>query len=274
MKLFSPWRTALAVCLCAAAQLHGAGDTFAFAGLPSNGNETAVLVLCPGTNADGANFLKEAPWVEFAQNHKLGLVTLRYTSDPEKLHGAERQGYYWPDQGSGQALLDEIKRKYGKDLPILIFGFSGGAQFTGRFIEWAPDRILAWAAYSAQFWDKPSEKMTRARGIVACGDLDGLRWHPSFSFFYAGRELGLPWVWISRPQTGHARSGKLEEFIRMFFEEELLAIGRGGREGGDFFADLTTKKILSREEVEFAPAMAVVFRSRKLMERWAEIHEP
>ncbi len=225
-------------------------------------------------NADGSPFLKEKPWIDFAQKHALGLIAINYTSDPKKMYGSEKQGYYWPEQGSGKALINEIKHIYKKDLPILIYGFSGGAQFTGRFIEWAPERIVAWAAYSAQFWEKPTAKITKARGIVACGDLDGLRWQPSFSFFYSGRELGLSWIWLSRTETGHHRSGKLEDFVRLFFESEIKALRNldDGAADADIFADLATGNLLTQEEVEINPALAVPFRTKELYEAWKNIH--
>ena len=118
--------------------------------------------------------------MDFARRNNLGVIALNYSSSAEDLL-ENRKGYFYPEQGSGQALLDEIKRLYGKDLPIIIYGFSGGAQFVSRFVDWCPDRIIAWCAYSAQFWDYPKSgsKVTQARGIVACGDQDGMRWQPS-----------------------------------------------------------------------------------------------
>ena len=91
-------------------------------------------MLAPGMNTDGALFLKEAPWMDFAKRNNLGVIALNYSE--EDLY-QNRKGYYRPEQGSGQALLDEIKRVYGKDLPIVLYGFSGGAQFVSRFVDCA-----------------------------------------------------------------------------------------------------------------------------------------
>ena len=141
-----------------------AKDRFCFAKIQVTNNESAVLMLTPGMNTDGAFFLKEAPWMDFAKRNNLGVIALNYSE--EDLY-QNHKGYYRPGQGSGQALLDEIKRVYGKDLPIVLYGFSGGAQFVSRFVDWRPDRIIAWCAYSAQFWDYPPKgsKLTKARGI-------------------------------------------------------------------------------------------------------------
>ena len=68
-------------------------------------------MLAPGMNTDGAFFLKEAPWMDFAKRNNLGVIALNYSSSEEDLY-QNRKGYYRTEQGSGQALLDEIKRVY------------------------------------------------------------------------------------------------------------------------------------------------------------------
>ncbi len=252
-----------------------AEDSFKFSNAPLHGDEEAVLVLAPGLNDDGSYFLKEEPWLEFAKRNKLGIIAINYKSDEDDIYGEEKKGYYWPDQGSGQALLDEIKRVYGKDFKIVIYGFSAGAQFAGRFIEWTPDRIIAWCAYSAQFWDYSyMGGKTKARGIVACGDADGYRWQPSFAFFYKGRQDGRPWIWVSNSNTGHNRSAKLENFIREFFDFELLIYRNEIHEPHvDIIADISTKDEIPDLTLTEQPALTNVFRTKKLYETWKKIHE-
>ena len=237
-----------------------AENNFLFSGQKQNDTK-AVLVLVPGMNTDGAFFLKEAPWMEFAKRNNLGVIALNYSSSEEDLY-QNRKGYYWPEQGSGQALLDEIKRVYGKDLPIVLYGFSGGAQFVSRFVDWCPDRIIAWCAYSAQFWDYPPKgsKLTKARGIVACGDQDG-------------RKDKRPWIWVNISNTAHNRSAKFEKFVRQFFDEEL-AIWRGDKKPGeDVYSDISNSDnellLLSEQQELQCP-----FRSKELLESWKKIQAP
>ena len=82
-----------------------AKESFQFSFSPSNNNIKAVLVLAPGMNTDGAFFLKETPWMDFAKRNNLGVIALNYSSSEEDLY-QNRKGYYRPEQGSGQALLD------------------------------------------------------------------------------------------------------------------------------------------------------------------------
>ena len=273
---FSKSISALAISLASLLACH-AEDVFSFSSLPASKNEQAVLVLAPGMNMDGKFFLEESAWVEFAQKNNLGIIALNYSSDPEKLYGPERQGYYWPEQGSGKALLKEIKRVYKKDLPILIYGFSGGAQFTSRFIDFAPDRIIAWCAYSAQFWDEPKSPENgacSARGVVACGDLDGSRWQPSFGFYYQGRLQEKNWIWLSRKNTEHNRSASLENFIREFFQEELDIHFQKKAPQPDIYADVSKIELIEDKDFEMQPALLSPFRTKELFESWRKIHSP
>jgi hypothetical protein len=239
---------------------------------PVRGDEVGVLVLCPGMNSNGVYFLGEEPWVNFADENKLGLISINFSSDPDLMYGAERQGYYWADQGSGEALLDAIRVTYGADLPIFIYGFSGGAQFTSRFVEWVPERISAWAAYSAQFWDDPVPSDYSPPGVVACGELDGARWFPSFSYFYKGRELGKPWTWVSIPETGHHRKGPFEAFVRSYFTE-LLSADAGSR--AESFVDIDTEELQEVDVVETATqqsGLLVWLPSTNILNEWKSIH--
>ncbi len=246
-------------------------DSYAWHAATVRGDEQAVLVLCPGMNQDGAFFLEESPWMDFARAHRLGVIALAFRSDPLDMYNEKRKGYYWPEQGSGQALLDAVGQTYGSDLPILVYGFSGGAQFASRFVEWAPQEVRAWAAYSAQFWDSPRRSAVNPPGIVACGELDGSRWFASYAHFYQGRALGKPWAWVSLPETGHVRHGAFEAFVRDFFSAAA---------GGDrsaipaAYADIGTGERVPVLADSLQPELLAVLPARSLFPQWRGIHAP
>lgn len=268
----SSFNSLILLLLALACVRASAEDVYDWQAAPVRGDEVGVLVLCPGMNSNGVYFLSEEPWVDFADKNKLGLISVNFSSDPDLMYGAERRGYYWPEQGSGDALLSAIKETYGKDLPIVIYGFSGGAQFTSRFVEWVPERISVWAAYSAQFWGDPVPFDRSPPGVVACGELDGARWFPSFSYFYKGRELGKPWTWVSIPETGHHRKGPFEAFVRSYFTEILSADAASETES---FVDIDTEDL---QEVDIADAsqrqsgLLVWLPSTKILNEWKSIH--
>ena len=268
MKVFLAILSAL---LCPPAH---AESRFSFSGADPTGEEAAVLVLAPGQNMDGAFFLSEPKWADFAARNNLGLIALNYTSDIESLYGDEKNGYFFAEHGSGQALLDEIKRVYGKDMPILIFGFSGGAQFTASFINWAPERILAWCAYSFPMTPDFSENGTNARGIVACGELDSKMWFPSFAFFYKGRSAGKNVIWSNLKNTDHARSEMFEDFVRAFFNEELDIFTKKKDPKKDTWVDVYIPEKPMQEDAKEDNPLLSPFRTEQLLEMWKGIHTP
>ena len=93
----------------------------------------AVLVLSPGVNGSGESLIRSPTWQQFAQQNHLGLVGLSFASQEKMI--LDGTGYYYASKGSGEKLLEGIRKIYGKDLPLLLYGFSGGAHFTSRFEE-------------------------------------------------------------------------------------------------------------------------------------------
>lgn len=233
----------------------------------------AVLVLCPGMNQNGDFFLKESPWMDFAEKNNFGVIAVGFRSDPDHMYGEERRGYYWPEQGSGDALLRAVDAHFGPDLPIFIYGFSGGAQFASRFAEWAPDRVSAFVAYSAQFWDAPSGSSVSKYplGVIACGELDGIRWFPSFSYYFEGRALERPWLWVSLKGTGHVRHRKLEEFARAYF---LSVHEISGDERGPVYVDIESCEQIEAVGQEIHPQLTAVLPSLDLLDDWKVLHLP
>lgn len=182
----------------------------------------AVLVLSPGFNGDGKSLVENFAWQQFAEQHNLDLVGLSFASNGDLLR--KGQGYYYPSQGSGQLLLSGIDEALGRQLPLLLYGFSGGAHFTSGFATWKPERVLGWCAYSAEWWEKPLSGRASPPGLVICGAEDE-RYGASLLYFKQGRALGKPWLWLSVPQNGHSNASPAEKFVRNYFAALLDSNG-------------------------------------------------
>jgi hypothetical protein len=255
----------------------------------------AVLILSPGCNGNGESLARSPVWQEFAKRNHLGLVGLSFASaspDALALRAASQAttrslplvvasssdplhdgtGYYYASKGSGDKLLEGIRRIYRKDLPLLLYGFSGGAHFTSRFEEWAPSRVIAWCADSAGWWDEPKPSGISPPGIVACGDQDP-RYGATLSYFKQGRAAGKPWLWVSLPKIGHQPSPALEDFARKYFEAVLKRGGSSDLSGGTW-VDVDTKKVISESEPEALPSESGWIPSQALVDDWRKIHEP
>lgn len=225
----------------------------------------AVLVLCPGRNGSGEGWVRQKAWQDFAKVNRLGMIGISFASADSVLD--QWQGYTMAAHGSGQVLLDAVCKIYGRDLPILLFGFSAGAVFTNEFVGWKPERVTAWCACAGEDEAQSSQERSPP-GIIACGEYDGSHYGAGLSYFKQGRALGKPWLWVSLPKTEHAVSASLENFARRYFQAVL-------KNPGKFcWVDVDEKKVISAEEAVRIPSLSAWLPDRKLLEAWQAIHEP
>jgi pimeloyl-ACP methyl ester carboxylesterase len=232
---------------------------------PTDYQPEAVVVLCPGYNGNGRNLLNDEKWQFFAREHRLGLAGLSFASNPKLLPLG--RGYYYAGQASGEALLACLKKAYPAKTPVLLYGFSGGAHFTARFAEWKPERVLAWCAYSAAWWDEPIADNHASPGIVACGTNDE-RYQASFDYFQQGRRLGNRWTWVSLPRVGHQPSAALEQFARDYFSALLQNKGKT-----EAWVNLRQKNLVEFGDKAQKDAGALWLPDRELFEHWRIINE-
>ncbi|HEY5813441.1 MAG TPA: hypothetical protein VIT23_12415 [Terrimicrobiaceae bacterium] len=226
----------------------------------------AALVLIPGVNGNGRELILSPSWQEFAKEHRLALLGLSFASPMNAIH--DGSGYYYASKGSGDILLEGIRKIYGRDLSLILYGFSGGAHFASRFEEWMPKRVIAWCAYSAGWWDLPSKNSVAPPGIVACGE-DDPRYGASIVYFKQGRAAGKPWLWISLPRTGHSSSFVLDSFVANYFSAVLSRHNEK-----TVWVDVDLEKVISPEEASKVPSQTAWLPSDSLFEAWSEIHEP
>jgi len=174
----------------------------------------AILVLSPGQNGSGEEFLRDPLWLKFAETRDLVVLVPHFVSRDDALRAG--RGYFVAARGSGSILLDFVDTHGWAKIPILLYGFSGGAHFAMSFAAWAPERVLGFCAYSFAWWTPPPDDL-RCPALIACGQFDGARFGSSFAYFQAGRRQGKPWTWVSLEDQGHSRNLKFEEFVMTYF---------------------------------------------------------
>lgn len=228
-------------------------------------NPNAVLVLCPGMNGNGRSLLS-GEWTTFARHNSLGLAALSFASSDEDLGNG--RGYYYAARGSGRALLDCVSQAYGKKLPLLLYGMSGGAHFISEFEEWKPECVISWCAYTAGWWDIPRWAPFNPPGIVACGDEDP-RYGASLEYFLQGRSVGKQWTWVSIARMGHQWSSALDEFVKTYFAAVLQHCKTGGE-----WRDVDLKTPISRADIETHPTLACWLPDSETVRAWTKIHQP
>jgi hypothetical protein len=226
----------------------------------------ALLILSPGFNGNGKDWIQNSTWQKFAQDHNLDLAGLSFASDGNLL--IKGRGYYYASQGSGQLLLDGINRAFDSDIPLLLYGFSGGAHFTSSFAEWKPQRVIGWCAYSAEWWNKPVSQTSCPPGLVVCGEEDE-RYGASLMYFKQGRALGNPWLWLCAPKTGHSIYPPAEDFIRLYFAAILGGVNSSGQ-----WVDIDLKTKAEPGLIADQPTLTGWLPQTSLLADWQAIHQP
>ncbi len=229
----------------------------------------AVLVLTPGTNGNGESLVRQDEWQDFAREHNLALVGVSFASPDAIL--PENRGYYYAAQGSGELLVEGIRKAFRRDVPILLFGFSAGAHFSARFVEWNPERVISWCAYSAGWWDEPAQAKITPPGIVACGEDDG-RLGASLVYFKQGRALGRPWLWVELPGIGHSCPPALTRFVRDYFAAILRSHGRLDPRVDGQWVDIDRRKQVSMGSEH--PSVMAWLPNANLFESWRKLQTP
>jgi hypothetical protein len=233
---------------------------------PAIGNAVGTLILCPGCNGNGKDMVDNPEWREFAGKQNLNLVGLSFASNRDP----QDRGYFKAETGSGEVLLDGLKRAFGsKQPPLLLYGFSRGAQFTYSFARWKPELVMAWCAYSATEWEIPEKGSLEPRGIIACGEDDEPNYSSAAFEFLQGRSMSKPWTWVSLAHTGHTRSPSLEAFVRAYFASVLLNPTTNG-----LWLDVDTKSPAAASDLRDHPTLAAWLPDGGVAEIWKNLHQP
>jgi predicted esterase len=229
-------------------------------------NPVAVLVLAPGCNGDGKYLACDPSWIDFAKNNRLALVGLSFASTDEDIQTGK--GYYYASSGSGTVLLNALDTLFKKPLPLLLYGFSGGAHFTSRFVEWKPERVISWCAYSAGWWDAPHVSTNMPPGIVACGENDE-RLGASLAYFKQGRAAGKPWLWIEVRANGHTQAKEVDAFVKEYFKTCLSQAATPTTDGT--WVDIDSLDVLSDDPTKQNNFYSGWLPRKGLFESWRKL---
>lgn len=228
-----------------------------------SGAPAAVLLLVPGYNGDGMGMLS-AEWQAFAERHGVVLLAPSFRTSPQEL--GRREGYYYPEQGSGRAVeraLAELRQRTPvRTTQIFLFGFSAGAHFAHRFARWKPEMVGAFAAGGAAWWDEPDAALRKVPAFIFCGEEDP-RLSACARYFEVGVDLDLPWVWRSYRGIGHALSPGMQRTAQAFLAHYL----RAERDEPSLYGDAQTYEV-SREVDDIPEATRMRLPSAAFAEIW------
>jgi hypothetical protein len=249
----------------------------------------AILVLVPGSNADGRSLVEDSVWRKFATTHKLALVGCRFT-DKRHSHKSFIEQYVQASQGSGQALLDALvafsrrwKRPELADAPLLLWGMSAGGAFNYEFVAWRPERVVAFVVNKGGIYYSAlvPQSSRDVPGILFTGEKDlEFRTNIIAGLFAVNRRAGALWALAEEPGTGHVAGRSLD--MALIFFEDLLTLRLGGPfssenqrtapaailEKNGFIGDLKSKTFQAAKDVGLLTSSTAWLPTLRIARAW------
>ena len=187
-----------------------------------------VLVLVPGSNGDGRGMVSDLFWQELAVKQNFALLGCYFT---DRLHeDMEVEAYANAKEGSGQALLTvltEFAKKAGfpelADAPLVLWGHSAGGEFNYEFVNWKPERVIAFVVNKGGFYFTAlgSKQARNVPGIIFTGEKDlQSRKDILKGIFSINRRVGALWTFAEEPGAGH-EIGRTQKLAGIFFNEVI-----------------------------------------------------
>ena len=255
--------------------------------LPANaGSVQGVLALVPGSNGDGRPQVTDTVWQAFATRHKLALIGIRFT---DRVHDQSFiEDYVNVSLGSGQALLDAMasfaataKHPEIAAAPMLLWGMSAGGQFNYEFVNWKPERVIAFVVNKGGIYYTAltSQAARNVPGILFIGgkDLDS-RVSTISGLFAVNRRGGALWALAEEPGAGHI-VGRSRDVALVLFEDALaLRIDpqhptqlKSVAERSGFLGDLKTKTYRAIPEGRIPTESMGWLLSERVAKAWQEL---
>lgn len=216
-----------------------AGNNFAVAAFrwwhPPEAKELkGILVLVPGSNADGRSGVSDPFWQDFAKRHHFALIGCCFKDHPHENMNIE--DYARAGDGSGQALLDAVSllAKEAGHLEaaaarLFLWGHSAGGEFNYELTCWKPQRVAAFVVNKGGYYFTPlAPDASRAvPGIFFIGEKDAaFRIAAIRKIYEANRDAGAKWKLVVEPDAGHGL-GKSRDLAAEFFAQIISARAQG-----------------------------------------------
>jgi pimeloyl-ACP methyl ester carboxylesterase len=185
-----------------------------------------VIVLMPGSNGDGRDWVYDEFWQTLAKKHNFALLGCFFTDQEHE--DMDIEYYANAKEGSGQALLTALSHFAEKsgfpeaaDAPLILWGHSAGGQFNYEFVCWKPERVIAFVVnkggiYFTALAPKPARNVP---GLIFTGENDYPPRKDILKGIYSlNRRVGALWVFAEEPKAGH-EIGQTQKLAGLFFDE-------------------------------------------------------
>ena len=180
---------------------------------------------------DIANFYSDPDVLAFAKRNDVAMVLA--IQCPARHASEKGEMDMYPAHGLGRSLfsaLNTIGNESGhpelKEAKLIVLGFSGTGAYFGRFVAFAPDRILA-AILTNPGTDDPNnvdnlrldEKGVSVPELIIVGGIDTVSGTVKpYAFYKHHRPKGAPWVYLVQNNIPHCCINNTKAFMLNWLE--------------------------------------------------------
>ena len=160
--------------------------------------------------------------------HNFALLGCDFTDQPHE--EMEVEYYANAKEGSGQALLTVLTKFAQKtgfpelaNAPLVLWGHSAGGEFNYEFVNWKPERVIAFVVNKGGFYFTAlsSRQARNVPGIIFTGEKDlQSRQDILKGIFSINRRVGALWTFAVEPGAEH-EIGQTQKLAVIFFDEVI-----------------------------------------------------
>lgn len=172
-------------------------------------------------------------WRNFADNSRIAVLGLGFLFVPEDW--PQKESYQYAQAWSGKALqkiLKILKKVFPlKPDALCMYGVSAGAQFSIRFAQMDPNRVVAVTAHAAGGYDIP-QKFIPVKFLLTVGELDmgeTPRFEMAKQFTRLSKDKGIDITLEIIEGIAHRQTIMQDDMSRAFIKENLQQIQNMGR---------------------------------------------
>jgi predicted esterase len=236
--------------------------------VPAEGGETpqAVLIFVPGTDGDARNMAADQALLAGCRSCHAALLTCYFRG--EGLH------YDVPSGGTARALEEALSyfgNRTGKPqlihVPILLLGYSQGAQFVFNFICHPSHAVAAFAAIKPGLIVlRPQQSSFQIPGIIVAGENDepGRIRTAAKAFSWASGK-NSKWAFLFEKNSGHELD-RVRDFALAF----LVASSLSTEPKSVVYAGCDNPSNVSPLS---ALSGVCSFPNQKIMQEWRDLHQ-
>lgn len=178
---------------------------------PTVYNENSqIMVLFGGRNWQGDKTLKTYNFYNFANKHKLFLISPSFKD----------KDYWQPKAWSGKCLkkaIVKLEEKFKlKSQKLFFYGYSAGGQCSNLFYEYMPNTVEAFALHACGVYPE-KVKYSKAPALITCGINDSDRFRISKTFIYKYRENGGSLI-FKHYNSAHELNREALDITKEFFD--------------------------------------------------------